>query len=477
MVPQQQTPGANVPIYNELGELERYADITQTQAQAQAPEPEQEDEQTSPITTIGEDKVETVDLNGVAVTGTKDEIVKLAPIVLNQPVNQTQQALTTAQIAPLAVGQDALDEGFIKKPWVQQWPVLFEINDKVLNEMIILQKNLPELTFKNGNSNSIFYVTPASRLRLLLILKALKDVLPAVKQPLIFTRKDSGLSSDESQKEVYDLVTAEIAAMSAVEPSTQIQTPEAQPEEGKFVFKSPFTRYRRNPTTGRIEGYGKRGRGRPKRERDEEVIDESKKSKVQVPSSLSSLSLPVEVSSSPDILDLHKNDLVTSITVKRSPIPQFMEDLFESLSNGTWSQLKKKHGFDSFFHLAAVINDDILVEKNSNGINVAIYKPYESEEIKIPSKLLGKFTLGEMVDKVKADMGQDFFSYHPFENNCQNFMFRFLKNSKALTPQIAEFVSQPIEKLVKDLPAHFPPLVKAAADIYGVVQPLLNPNP
>ena len=341
--------------------------------------------------------------------------------------------------------QDLVD--LIMLPWKEQKPVIFNLPETMLNESKLFQ----QYSYPAAEPKGIFYVDRGTdRINLI---KALKNISQPfgndpgldVSVDLIFTRKGLG-SKSPLKKEVEN-------------------------ELDRLLSRQ------RDGTTGRlIRANGKpRGRGRPKRVREEGVESESKKPRVQ-PSSLSSFALPAQVSSSPDILDLHKNDLVKSITVKRSPIPQFMEDLFESLSNGTWSQLKKKHGFDSFFHLAAVINDDILIEKNSNGINVAIYKPYESEEIKVPENLLGTFTLGQMVDKVKSDMGADFSSYHPFENNCQNFMFRFLKVSKALTPQIAEFVSQPIDNLVKDLPAYFPPLVKAAADAYGVVQPLLNPT-
>ena len=343
----------------------------------------------------------------------------------------------------------AEDLGYlIMLPWKQQMPIIFNLPDNFLDE----SKLFTQYTYPTANREGIFWVDKGTdRINLIRSLKSISQPFGGkpgvdVNVDLQFTRK--GLGSYSPLK------------------------PEVENELDRRLTRP------RDETGRLVRANGKpRGRGRPKRTRDEgETAIETKKARVQEPSSLSSFALPAQVAESSDIMNLHKDDIVTSITVKRSPIPQFMEDLFESLSNGTWSQLKKKHGFDSFFHLAAVINDTILIEKNSNGINVAEYKPYESEDIQVPSKLLGKFTLGQMVDKVKNDMGSDFSSYHPFENNCQNFMFRFLKVSKALTPQIAEFVSQPIDNLVKDLPAYFPPLVKAAADVYGVVQPMLNPN-
>jgi hypothetical protein len=370
------------------------------------------------------------------------------PVVYDEQGNPIITPARPAVVPPAIEPQVPVEDlGYlIMLPWKQQMPVIFRLPDALLDEA----KLFTQYSYPTANKEGIFYINGGTKRNN--IIRSLKQI----SQPF---GNDPGLNVSVDLQFTREGLGSFSPLKAEVENELDRRLSRPRDAMGRL-----------------LRANGKpRGRGRPKRVRKEEDIEsESKKSRVQ-PSSLSSFALPAQVSRSPDILDLHKNDIVKSITVKRSPIPQFMEDLFESLSNGTWSQLKKKHGFDSFFHLAAVINDDILIEKNSNGINVAIYKPYDSEEIKIPARLLGKFTIGEMIEKVKNEMGPEFYSYHPFENNCQNFMFRFLKDSKALTPEIAEFVSQPIDDLVKDLPSYFPPLVKAAADAYGVVQPLLNP--
>ena len=443
MVPTQPTPAQTVPIVVE-GEI-------------------------LPGTTTQIVPIQTVDTQTVPV----DTVDKALIIPPTQKQVTDQQVVTKKQLEPPTV-KDALGDDFIQKPWLEQAAVLYKMPDTAVSEMFIMSKAYADIV---TNKESLFYVNPPARLRLYLLLSSFRTEFPTEITPLEFVRGKVGLSKENTDPLLYKAVQDAIMDQTAAKAENAIPiTPKAEETEEEKANRPK--KYRRNPTTGRMEGYGKRGRGRPKRVREDEEIESSdKKARVQPSSSLSTSSRPVQVSDTSNVLDKHKNDIVTSITVKRSPIPQFMDDLFESLSNGTWSQLKKKHGFDSFFHLAAVINDTILIEKNSNGINVADYKLYDSEEIQVPSKLLGKFTLGQMVENVKNEMGLDFYSYHPFENNCQNFMFRFLKDSKALTPQIAEFVSQPIENLVKDLPEYFPPLVKTAADIYGVIQPMLNPNP
>ena len=455
MVPTQPTPAQLVPIVNPGEPPQAPVDPT---AQAATPEAAAV-EPTAAVQPAAPPAVPTL-VPQAAVVPPPATIVPPTAAVVPQAEIATDAPPLDADIAAVT--------DIIGKPWKEQWPILSLIKADKLPTMYAMTTN----KHANAPKTSIFYVKGAKRMQVYSALMSLK-----IKDDVQFTQE--GIRKEGTDKTTYEKLQLVLNPTGqAAQPSTQTEQDIIQTPSGQTTFRPP--RVERTETRSASMGPPtgkKRGKGRPsKRDREDEAIDESKKARVQLPSSLSSFALPAQVSSSPDILDLHKNDIVTSITVKRSPIPQFMEDLFESLSSGTWSQLKKKHGFDSFFHLAAVINDDILIEKNSNGINVAIYKPYESEEIKVPSKLLGKFTLGEMVEKVKKEMGQDFYTYHPFENNCQNFMFRFLKVSKALTPQIAEFVSQPIENLVKDLPAHFPPLVKAAADLYGVVQPLLNTN-
>ena len=489
MVPTQPTPAQQVPLFDEWGLP--IGGPTVTQAIAPVQEPPIQEQTIPPITqeqtiapTLPVIPQQTPPQAEVQQTPTQTATQKQVPTATEAvKVKKSEEDEKMKELQNMREDETRdLDELFISLPWPRQFPTLQKIKDEDLSAMVMWQKNATFLSEDEGGNFSIFYVDQPSRTKLYKVLRDLN-----ITQRLNFTRK--GLRKSETEQQLYEIVTSALKQETQAKPiidqssSGLIQgswNPIQVTPAGVVSLSKPAVvvpSFVRNET-GRLQrAKGKpRGRGRPKKREREEIVDteDSKKARVQLPSLLSSFALPAQVSSSPDILDLHKDDIVTSITVKRSPIPQFMEDLFESLSNGTWSQLKKKHGFDSFFHLAAVINDDILIEKNSNGINVAIYKPYESEEIKVPAKLLGKFTLGEMVEKVKSDMGQDFYSYHPFENNCQNFMFRFLKDSKALTPQIAEFVSQPIDNLVKDLPSYFSPLVKAAADVYGVVQPMLN---
>lgn len=478
MVPTQPTPADQVPIVETQAPVEAQA----APAEAQAP---------------AETQDATMDAQEAQTTTTQTVTTEAAPTAAaetlpTQPAAPVQEAITSQQAqvsptntAPPPVADINIQTGVViprevvKKSWPEQFADLEKFTDVAVTNSDLFNETFKELTTENGGNASIFYMNPTKRKRMYKLLKFLK-----IRSPLKFTRD---YLRKDTPEDILKLVaplweegkspSSSPAALSSTSTETGVVPAITQSSTSTMEPVQPQRWLGRDEAGRLLSAAGKRGRGRPKKRKLDESEDsvESKKARVQLPSSLSSMASPAQVSTSPDILDLHKDDLVTSITVKRSPLPQFMEDLFESLSNGTWSQLKKKHGFDSFFHLAAVINDDILIEKNSNGINVAIYKPYESEEIVVPSKLLGKFTLGQMVENVKKDMGQDFYSYHPFENNCQNFMFRFLKDSKALTPQIAEFVSQPIENLVKDLPAHFPGMVKTAADIYGVVQPLLNP--
>lgn len=166
----------------------------------------------------------------------------------------------------------------------------------------------------------------------------------------------------------------------------------------------------------------------------------------------------------------YQHVIVQTLKVLRSPLPQFMNEAFEALSNNTWAALKRKHAFDDFFHLAMVVNGDLLIEKNASGINISEYKPYNAESYEVSREKMGKFNMQTMMQNAQAMMGDKYYSYDPFSNNCQGFIQTILRSNGLLTEPLNKFVYQPVEALLKDLPTHFLPIAKAAAAVYGSVQ-------
>lgn len=169
-------------------------------------------------------------------------------------------------------------------------------------------------------------------------------------------------------------------------------------------------------------------------------------------------------------LQKYGNDTVRSMVLLRSPLPAAMEDGINAVSSGQWVELKHRFGYDTFFHLALLINSEVLVEKNASGINVAPYVPYESEALKVDVGLADAPSLINLLDTTERYLGGNYFAYSPFRNNCQNFIYSLLSANKLLTDDASEFVYQPLDELIKELPSYVEPAVDVAAQVYGINQ-------
>lgn len=165
---------------------------------------------------------------------------------------------------------------------------------------------------------------------------------------------------------------------------------------------------------------------------------------------------------------------VRSMVLLRSPLPAAMEEGINAISSGQWVELKRRYGYDTFFHLAICVNNSVLIEKNAYGINVAYYTPYESESMELDPELLREApTIINMLDTTETYLKGNYFAYSPFRNNCQNFIYSLLMANKLNSEDAAEFVYQPLDDLIKELPFYVEPAVDVAAQAYGI-QSLLN---
>lgn len=169
------------------------------------------------------------------------------------------------------------------------------------------------------------------------------------------------------------------------------------------------------------------------------------------------------------------NDIVTNIRVCRELVPSSTESLLNALSLGKWNELKKKYGYDRFFHLYMLFDaggKTLMLEKNQV-INLSYY--YRSCEEGMPVSAGGTFTLNQMLDKTKASMGDEkFFTYDPLSNNCQNFIIGILRANGLLTSALESFVFQNIKQIVDELPDYMKPIAKGLTDVARVIDTTLQ---
>lgn len=173
---------------------------------------------------------------------------------------------------------------------------------------------------------------------------------------------------------------------------------------------------------------------------------------------------------------------IIEIEIIRTPISGMINTIFNALSLGKWEQLKKKFGYDKFFHLAmkTVVKlpdgktKDIFIEKEEAPVIHTRYKENpQTERFKLTNYFRGTQTIKGMLDETLRKIGNhNFFRYEAFTINCQRFLMDILKSNELLTPEAEEFIYQPLDELVQELPQYVRGTAKAITDLGGIFSKL-----
>jgi len=175
-----------------------------------------------------------------------------------------------------------------------------------------------------------------------------------------------------------------------------------------------------------------------------------------------------------DLLAKVGNRPVVQLYVRRDPIVSLLNTALNFISRGKWNEVRAKYNYDKLFHLgleAVVKMDDandvlgrFVMEKNEV-INVAYAKGFtdKTEIMEVP--LHGGITINELLGGAKKVMGDKFFPYDPFHNNCQDFIMGILNGSGLATPGLTAFVKQPLEGAISELPDYTGKIAKTITNI------------
>lgn len=150
------------------------------------------------------------------------------------------------------------------------------------------------------------------------------------------------------------------------------------------------------------------------------------------------------------------NKRIESITVYRAPIQSLIDKLFNILSMGKFDEAKDTLGYDDLFHLYAILtfNDDTraIIEKNQD-INITDDVSSRDKAESLAIDLGGQQpTLTMLLENTKKEMGDRFYSYDAFKNNCQDFIFSMINSNGFMTPEASAFIKQNAGLLLKSLP-------------------------
>lgn len=169
------------------------------------------------------------------------------------------------------------------------------------------------------------------------------------------------------------------------------------------------------------------------------------------------------------LLEMVKDEKVKSLKVVRTPLSSVLSTLLNIVSFGAFQRQLKRLGYDRAFHLALYINDNYSLDKQQ----VIKFEP--SSPIKKGSEIVsvdlkGKdFTIGEMIAKTKALMGDKKFSnYDMKSNNCQDFVMAVLESNGVSSPDLERFVKQDAVSIVAGMPKFVQKFGKRLTDMAAV---------
>jgi hypothetical protein len=165
---------------------------------------------------------------------------------------------------------------------------------------------------------------------------------------------------------------------------------------------------------------------------------------------------------------------IVEMKVRRDPIRGMLNTVLNLVTIGKWNVMRQKLPYDKIFHLGLEISVSLsdsnpsigryVVEKNEV-INIATAKAVTKETDFWPVGLNGSTTLNALLTGGQSVLGNAYFVYDAYSNNCQDYIIALLKGSGLLTPQLASVVKQPLEGALRsELPGYTEKVARFATD-------------
>jgi hypothetical protein len=177
------------------------------------------------------------------------------------------------------------------------------------------------------------------------------------------------------------------------------------------------------------------------------------------------------------LLDDYGNRPIVRMFVRRDPIQSAIDTALNFISIGSWNVLKQKYGYDTFYHLQLEVvvrvsdSDDtnarFVLQKNEV-IDVSPAQPSTDKTEMVEVPMSEGHTMNSLLSNAKQTMGEKFFYYDAFHNNCQDFVGALLAGSGLQRPDVAGFIKQPVDELVKEI-SFTDRVARGITDLGGIV--------
>jgi hypothetical protein len=173
---------------------------------------------------------------------------------------------------------------------------------------------------------------------------------------------------------------------------------------------------------------------------------------------------------------------IFKINIYRKPIESYLRKTLDIISLKGFSEGMKNSKYEDMFHLGCFC---ILGNNQGSFVNVLCEKNAVVEISRttfninsfgenIPVYVNKNITLYEFLKNGENAMGNNYFKYDPFNRfggngtNCQGFVKMLLQSNGFLTPEIDEFVFQPLDEIVKRIGEHTGAFAKAITTLGAV---------
>jgi hypothetical protein len=144
---------------------------------------------------------------------------------------------------------------------------------------------------------------------------------------------------------------------------------------------------------------------------------------------------------------------ITEIKICRNPVSQGVKTALNVVSLGAFKQRLERQPYDDVYHLFALItvqDGTVLTLDKQAQITLKVGSKTYKDSVNVPPPFT---TLNTMLSNTKQEMGTDaFFGYNSRTNNCQGFLWKFLKSNGKTSPDLRAFIMQDVNQLFdKDL--------------------------
>jgi hypothetical protein len=144
-------------------------------------------------------------------------------------------------------------------------------------------------------------------------------------------------------------------------------------------------------------------------------------------------------------------DKIVGMFIVRRPIENYVKKLLDVATLGQIDTAIKQSGVrDKLLHIFLVINGYIYELNEQLELGRKQYSKQGNDEL-IRIEPTPDLTIQELLDKAKSTMGDKFYDYDPFKNNCGQWVQGVLRSNGIMKQEYTTFINQNVSQIAKKL--------------------------